>query len=102
MRPKKSDVIAVVREAIAQGRYVYSKHARLRKDQREISDGDVRCAIANGWHEKKKDAWIEEFESWNYAISGSSLEGERLRIAVNLDELDQIGMVVITVINLDK
>lgn len=101
LRSKRQDIIRVAREAVSQGRYIYSKHAIERQKDRDISDGDVRFAIGNGWHEKKKDAWIEKFQSWNYAIRGKSLEESPLRIVVNLDELDQLVLIVITVINLD-
>ena len=102
MHPKKTNVLEIVRQCFALGRYVYSKHALIRQKERGISDGDVRCAALNGWHEKKKDAWDIQYESWNYSIRGSSLDGERLRIPVNLDEFDSLGTIIITVINLDR
>ena len=100
--PKRADIMSIVRQAVSEGRYVYSQHASERQRERAISDGDFRCAVANGWHEKRKDSWVAQHKSWNYALRGSSLSGERLRIAVNLDELDDIGVLVVTLINLDQ
>ncbi len=99
---KLPDVIKRVRAAVAAGRYIYSSHCIQRQDQRGIADGDLRCAIANGWHEKRKDEWNEEFSAWNYTIRGNSLDAERLRIAVAFEEVDENEIIVVTVINLDR
>ena len=71
-RPIHEDALTKIRGGIQSGQYIYSNHGGLRQVERTISDGDVRCAIMNGWHEKKKDEWKEEFKSWNYAIRGNS------------------------------
>lgn len=101
-RPKHPDVLATVRECLRDGRYIYSRHGTERQAQRAITDGDVRCALMNGWHEKRKDSWQEPYESWNYAIRGSDLDGRRLRIILALEEMDGLLMVIITVIDLDS
>ena len=102
LRPKNLDVLAIVKKSFQEGHYIYSQHAHDRQLEREVSDGDVRHAILNRWHEKKKDSWIEEFQSWNYAIRGSSLDGSPLRIAVSIDEVHDLGVIIITVITLKK
>lgn len=102
MIAKVENVIDIVRSCISDGNYIYSKHALLRRSERSISDGDVRHALLQGWHEKKKDKWIDDYDNWNYSIRGKSLESDNLRIVVNLDEYEKHGIIIITVINLDN
>lgn len=100
---KRRNPLVLARELLEEGRFDYTPHAIDRQLQREINDFDVEYAIKNGWHEKKKDEYKEEYKSWNYAIRGENVDGKRLRIAIAF-EPDEQGelLVIITVIDLDS
>ena len=102
-RPKAENLLDRVRLAVSAGNYIYSAHARQRQQQRlNVTDGDMKNAIRTGWHEKQKDEWSEEFQDWNYAIRGNSLDGDKLRVCIALQEIDENSIVIVTLINLDK
>lgn len=101
-REKVKELLKIVRDAFSSGNYIYSSHSGERQLQRGISDGDIRHAIANGWHEKRKDEWKSEFNAWNYAIRGTSLNDENLRIVLAVEKNETVLIVIVTVINLDS
>lgn len=101
-KPKAKNILKIVRDALRHSRYVFSKHAFTRRNERNISYGDVLYVLENGWREEKKDEWKEEFQDWNYAIRGKTKDGVRVRISVAVQELkDGTFVVIVTVINLD-
>jgi hypothetical protein len=98
-RPDKhKDVLGRIRERLASGRYRDTRHATERKDERRISLPEVRQVIESGWHEKSKDEFKTEWQAWNYAIRGRTIDGRALRIAVSFDEED--WLLIITAIEL--
>ena len=74
-------------------------HALQRIKEREVTFLEVRQVLRTGFHEKRKDAFKEEHNSWNYSVRGKTIDKRNLRIVVSFDEDD---MLVITVIDLDK
>ena len=80
------------------GSYVISSHAKLRQKQRRITLWDIKKVVENGYHEKRKDEYSEEFSDWNYALRGKSLNGDEARICVAFDE--RKSALVVTVIRL--
>lgn len=54
--------------------------------------------IRHGYHEKRKDSFSEEYQGWNYAIRGKTIDRRSLRVVVSFDES---GMLIITAIDLD-
>lgn len=98
-RPDKhKDVLSRTRERLAGGHYRDTRHAAERKDERSISLPEVRQVIESGWHEKSKDEFKTEWQAWNYAIRGKTVDGRALRIAVSFDEED--WLLIITAIDL--
>ena len=63
-----------------------TRHAEERKNQRQITLPEVLEVTRNGYREKAKDEYKPEWEAWNYAIRGRTLDGRGLRIAVSFDE----------------
>lgn len=68
------------------GQYRDTIHSSKRGVDRNIDLQDIIDVLENGYHEKRKDEFKEEFQSWNYAIRGKTFEGRELRIAVYFDE----------------
>lgn len=97
-RTKEIDVLARVRASVAAGKYFDTRHANARKLERVITLPEVLYVLKNGFHEKKKDEFKEEFKAWNYAIRGATLDKRQLRICVSFDPR---GMLIITTIDLD-
>jgi hypothetical protein len=98
-RPHKDDqILEKIRGKALSGNYIPVEHAKLRMDQREITDPEVRYVLITGYHEKKKDSYSPEHISWNYAIRGKTVDSRSIRIIVTFDSDD---MLLITVIDLE-
>ncbi|MBI4566685.1 MAG: DUF4258 domain-containing protein [Planctomycetes bacterium] len=98
-RPDKhKDVLPRTRERMVSGRYRDTRHATERKDERRIGLPEIRQVIESGWHEKSKDEFKIEWQAWNYAIRGKTIDGRALRIAISFDEED--WLLIITAIEL--
>jgi hypothetical protein len=54
--------------------------------------------VGQGYWERAKDEFKEEFQAWNYAIRGCTIDGRELRIAIALDH--QVGAIIVTAIQL--
>ncbi len=96
--PKRSDLLAAVRQAAQRGDYVLTKHARKRLAQRKITLPELLQVLASGRHEKAKDEFVERFQAWNYAIRGKTVDKRELRVAVGFDPI----LLIITVIDLES
>lgn len=82
--------------------YYFTGHGRQRSRQRKgVSEQQVIKILRSPdkYHEKRKDKFDKQHNSWNYSIRGKSVDGEDIRIAIAF-EGEQ--MLVITVINLIK
>lgn len=87
-RPQKIDgLLEKVRNAVAvkKGRYRDTRHSFDRGIDRNIDLLDIVEVLEKGFHEKRKDQFREDFQSWNYAIRGKTFEGRDLRIVVYFD-----------------
>lgn len=99
-RPAKhSDVLKRVREAINNNQYLDTVHALERQSQRLVSRPEYLYVLRkSGYHEKRKDQFIEAFNAWNYAIRGKTIDERELRVIVSFDPS---GLLIITVIDLE-
>ena len=97
---KNRDVMKLVKNCLDNGRYIDTRHGNQRQRERGITRFEVAYVLQNGFHEKKKDEYKEEFSSWNYSVRGKTLEQKELRIVVSFDEV--IQMLIITAIDLTK
>lgn len=95
---KDKNLLAKVKIAIESGNYIDVTHAIERSIERAITRTEYEYVLKNGWHEKKKDEFKEEYNSWNYAIRGKTLDKRELRVIVSFDEND---LLIITVIDLE-
>lgn len=50
--------------------------------ERGIIKPEIEHILSHGHHEARKDQFNEEFEAWDYAIRGKTLDGRNLRIVV--------------------
>jgi len=97
--PKINNLIDEIHKRLEAGKYKYVKHANERLQQREVNRLEVKQALKNGHHEKRKDDFNEKHKRWNYSIRGKTIDKRNLRVAVTFDKKN---MLIITVIDLDK
>ncbi len=70
-----------------------------RREERIITLLEIHDVIQGGWHEKRKDEYKDEHQSWSYAIRGQTIDRRELRIVIAFDE--ESGMLLITAIDLN-
>ena len=78
--------IKAVRQHTHDMTYRYTKHARRRLRQRQISRRDIRWILRYGYHNSTHDVFESHFRSWNYAIEGSPRKRRSLRVIVGFQE----------------
>ena len=98
-RPKIASVMTLIRAHAQAGDFVVLPHAELRRGERKISVPDIAHVLLNGERDPVHDEFKEEFQSWNYAVRGKTIDGRSIRIAVTFDENE---MLIVTVIPLGK
>lgn len=99
-RPDKlKDILSVVRAAVESGQLVFSAHANTRMRERGIIKPEVEYVVKGGHHEAKKDQFSIEFNAWDYAIKGKTVDGRSIRIVV---AIVRPKVLVVTAIDLDK
>ena len=98
-KKKREAILKDILKAIQRGDYLYTGHAQERLQQREVTRQEVKQVLKSGHHEKRKDVFDEQFNEWNYAIAGKTVDKRRLRVVISFDKNN---MLIITVIDLDK
>ena len=98
-RNKQVNLLTKIAEAVLSGRYIVSNHAFQRTKDRLIPVPHVEHVLIQGFHEQKKDKFDSHFDSWNYAIRGTTPDRTKARIIVAFTD---DGLLVVTVINLDQ
>ncbi|MGE0174658.1 MAG: DUF4258 domain-containing protein [Oligoflexales bacterium] len=96
---KIPNILTLIRERASTGDFVVLPHAATRRQQRNISIPDITFILIHGEREPNKDEYKHDFQSWNYAIKGKTVDSKAVRIAVTFDEDE---MLIVTVIPLGK
>ena len=97
-KPKKlASVLDTIKKCIESGRYVLSKHALDRQNEREISLPETLHVLKNGYEEKGKTCFDMDKNSWKYAIRGKTIRRVDVRVIISFDEDD---MLIINVIKI--
>lgn len=97
--PKISNLMVEVRRCLETGKYLDTRHATERQAERDITRPEVLKVLRTGFHEKKKDQFKEEYQTWNYAVRGKTVDARNLRVIISFDPN---GMLIISAIDLDK
>lgn len=98
--PKLENVLDLARLCIESGKYLPTFHAECRQLERDITLLDALHVIKNGYREPKHDQFKEEWRAWNYAIRGTTLQDDIIRVIVSFDEVKRL--LIITVINIAR
>lgn len=96
--PKLEKVLEVAKNCIEAGRYLPTFHAECRQLERDITLLDALYVIQDGYREPKHDQFKEEWQAWNYAVRGSTLQNDQVRVVISFEH--ETKMLIITVINL--
>lgn len=96
--PKLENVLKIAKECIENGQYLPTFHAECRQLERDITLLDALHVIRNGYREPKHDQYKEEWQTWNYAVRGITLQDDSARVIISFN--DEVTMLIITVINL--
>ena len=100
-KPKKiENLLECIKNCIASGTYRDTFHAIERKTARNISLPEIIHVLTTGRHERSKDHFEEAFNSWNYAVRGTTIDGLDLRIIVSFDEARDL--LIITAFYLER
>ena len=97
--PKLPNILARALNCIENGKYIPTFHAEVRQLERDITLNDALHVIRNGYRVPKNDQFEEKWQAWNYAIQGTSLQSENIRVIISFDEDE---MLIITVINIGR
>ena len=99
-RPSKvENLLLKVKAAVESGNYVDVTHAQIRQTERNIMRVEYEYVLTkSGWHEKRKDEFKDEYQNWNYAIRGKTIDEREIRVVVSFDDE---GLLIITVIDLE-
>lgn len=99
-RPAKiQNILKLTAEAVDRGRLLYSRHANERLRERGIFKPEIEFILIRGHHEARKDQFNLEFENWDYAIRGKTLDGRDLRVIV---AVFSPNLLIITAIDLER
>jgi len=88
-----------ISKALDSGKYRDVVHAQVRQQERQITRPEYTYVLRNGFHEARKDEYRPEYNAWNYAIRGRTVDRRDLRVVVSFDE---DGMLIITTIEVGK
>lgn len=97
---KVTDLLLKIRNCIDCGNYYDTLHAIERKFERKITLPEILYVLKNGRHEKIKDHFEDNFNTWNYAIRGHTLDGDDLRVIVSFDQ--EKNLLIITAFYLNS
>jgi len=84
----------MIRLAAINGDYAVEPHAQGRSFARQITQPEYDYILRVGDREPKKDEFKEQFNSWNYAVRGKTVDGRDIRVCVYFEG----KMVVVTLI----
>jgi hypothetical protein len=98
---KHAGALSRARELVSAGRYRDTRHSSRRRAEREIILPEIIQAILSGWHERRKDEFKPEWNSWNYAIRGKTDDSRDLRVVVAFEEGASL-LILVTAVDLGK
>jgi hypothetical protein len=90
---------SLVKQALADGRFVFTGHARERLNDRSVTSSEVYQVLESGHHVPKLDKYEDLYQAWKYSWIGKTDDGRRLRLHV---AVMKPNVLVLTVIDLER
>lgn len=87
------DILGAVKRHITDGSYKFSDHALEELVNDNLDLPDIIHVLLHGRHDESKTTFSTKHQSWNYAISGKTIDGLDVRVIVAFDDI----MMVVTV-----
>jgi hypothetical protein len=84
----------LIRKAALSGNYMIGPHAQNRSVKRQISLPEFDYILKKGVREPGKDEFKPQFDDWNYAVRGKTIDGRDIRVCVYFAN----KMIVVTLI----
>ena len=99
--PKLPNVLQIVRECIENGRYLDTRHATDRQNERSITRLEILDVLRRGRHVPSRDRYEEAYGDlgWSYAIEGKTIDNRPLRVIVAFDT--ETKTLIVTAIDLE-
>jgi hypothetical protein len=95
-------ILGEVKKAAQNRKYRMSRHADQRSSEREIYAMDIEQVLTNGRRDREYDRYVDP-HGWTYAFRGRDFDGKRrIRVAQGLIKQQEITVLIITVIDLDR
>lgn len=94
------ELYSLLAAKVSSGDYIFLKHARLRQQDRQISELDVIHILkgdAGRKRNKRKDSYDPGKEDWKYCFEGFDIDGLKIRIIITFEDE---YLLVITVIRI--
>ena len=101
---KRAALLEAIKAALDEGRVRDVTHAMERQEERAITRPEYFHVLRSGYHEARKDEWKEEYQAWNYAIRGKTVDERGIRVAVSFEQVKGKSgetLLIITVIGVD-
>jgi len=95
--PKAENLLETVHQHVLADRYLDTRHATDRKNERNILRAEIRTVLLAGYHEKSRDRYDDVLKQWSYSVRGRTVDLRELRIIV---ALDATGTLIISAIEL--
>ena len=95
---KCPDVLSRIRRGAKDGHILFTRHADERCHQRGVDYADVKRVLLKGQREEEKDRYDAKHGGWSYAMKGTTLDEDCLRVVV---VLKAPGLLVVTVYLVD-
>ncbi len=92
--PKIPNLLEVIKACVESGKYRSCLHLEKRERERSITRREILHVLLHGFHEKKEDDFEKQFQTWNYAVRGKTIDQRELRVFVSFD--DETMMIIIT------
>lgn len=92
---KIDNLLSKIKECIDTGKYILTKHALDRQNERSINLTETLYVLKNGHEDKRKTCFDKENNTWKYAIRGKTLIDQLDARAIVA--FDENSMLIITV-----
>ena len=93
------DILGEVRKHVESRSYRITKHAQERQEQHKVTLPNILFILSQGFHEKEKTLYSNEFQTWKYALRGKTIDGlDEFRVIVAFEN----EMAILTIIRLKR
>ncbi len=84
------NVLKVVKKHISDEAYQFSDHALEELVNDNLDLRDIIHVLLHGRHDESKTIFSTKHQSWNYAISGKTIDGLDVRVIVAFEDIMMI------------